>query len=53
MYIAADNNILYQSRSPVEALGINIIKSAEQSGIPIHFLPTEYIWCELDYCYGK
>lgn len=31
----------YQSRSPVEALGINIVKSAEQVGISISFPPVE------------
>lgn len=33
----------YQSRSPVEALGINIIKSVERIGIPIQFPVTEYM----------
>lgn len=33
----------YMARSPVEALGINVIKSAEQFGIPIHFPPENYI----------
>lgn len=33
----------YQSRSPIEALGINIIKSAELFGISIQFPPTEYM----------
>lgn len=33
----------YQSRSPVEALGINIIKSVQQIGIPIQFPVTEYM----------
>lgn len=31
----------YQSRTPVEALGINIVKSAEQFGIQIVFPTTE------------
>lgn len=33
----------YMARSPVEALGINVIKSAEQAGIHIHFPPENYI----------
>lgn len=33
----------YQSRSPVEALGINIVKSAEQFGIYIQFPVKEYM----------
>lgn len=33
----------YQSRSPVEALGINVVKSAELFGINIIFPPTEYM----------
>lgn len=33
----------YESRSPVEALGINVIKSAELFGIDIKFPPTEYM----------
>lgn len=33
----------YQSRSPVEALGINVVKSAELFGINIVFPPTEYM----------
>lgn len=33
----------YQSRTPVEALGINIIKSAAQYDITIAFPPTEYM----------
>jgi predicted metal-binding protein len=33
----------YQSRSPVEALGINVVKSAEQFGIRIHFPATDHM----------
>ncbi len=33
----------YQSRSPVEALGINVVKSAEQYGIQIPFPATDYM----------
>lgn len=33
----------YMSRTPVEALGINVLKSAEKCGIKIKFPPTEYI----------
>lgn len=33
----------YLSRSPVEALGINIVKSAELVGIKITFPPKEYM----------
>lgn len=33
----------YQSRTPVEALGINVIKSAEQFGISIKFPTTAYM----------
>lgn len=33
----------YQARIPVEALGINVIKSAEQYGIMIKFPPKEYM----------
>lgn len=33
----------YQSRSPIEALGINVVKSAELFGITVHFPPTEYM----------
>lgn len=33
----------YMARSPVEALGINVIKSAEQFGILIHFPPETYM----------
>lgn len=33
----------YQSRSPVEALGINVVKSAEQFGINIEFPPEGYM----------
>ncbi|MBQ3553332.1 MAG: DUF2284 domain-containing protein [Clostridia bacterium] len=33
----------YMSRSPVEALGINVIKSAEKYGIDIVFPPGEYM----------
>lgn len=33
----------YQSRSPVEALGINVVKSAEIFGIDVKFPPTEYM----------
>lgn len=34
----------YQSRTPVEALGINIVKSAEIFGIKIEFPPRENIF---------
>lgn len=33
----------YQARSPVEGLGINVIKSAEQFGIHINFPPEQYM----------
>ena len=33
----------YESRSPVEALGINVVKSAEQCGINIRFPTREYM----------
>lgn len=33
----------YQSRSPVEALGINIIKSIKQYGLDIKFPPIKYM----------
>ena len=33
----------YQSRSPIEALGINVVKSAEIFGINIKFPPAEYM----------
>lgn len=33
----------YQARSPVEALGINVVKSAEQEGIKIEFPVAEYM----------
>lgn len=33
----------YYSRTPVEALGINVVKSAELCGIEIKFPPTEYM----------
>ncbi len=33
----------YQARIPVEALGINVVKSAQQYGIEIRFPPTEYM----------
>lgn len=33
----------YMSRTPVEALGINIIQSAQKRGIKIDFPPSEYM----------
>jgi len=33
----------YQARIPVEALGINVVKSAEQYGIEVKFPPKEYM----------
>lgn len=33
----------YQSRTPVEALGINVIESAKQCGLEIKFPPEEYM----------
>ncbi len=33
----------YQARIPLEALGINVVKSAEQYGIEIIFPPREYM----------
>lgn len=33
----------YQSRSPVEALGINVVESAKKCGIDIIFPPKEYM----------
>ncbi len=33
----------YMARSSVEALGINVLKSAEQFGLRIHFPPKDYM----------
>ncbi len=33
----------YQARTPVEALGINVIKSVKQFGVDISFPPKEYM----------
>lgn len=33
----------YQSRSPLESIGVNVIKSAQQVGIEIKFPVTEYM----------